>query len=213
MKKTTKSSLPDPLTHLASSCPFMAELISSYGLCELAPQPASFHHLVKIIANQQLSGKAAATIYGRVEKTVGKVTPETILAANDSDLRAAGLSFSKIASAKAAAKAVQSKQLKLTSFAKLTDDQISEAITAVKGLGQWSAQMYLMFVLVRPDILPLGDLGIRTAIRKRYKLKDTHFPDSKKLRTISQPWRPFRTYASWYLWRSLEPLPGTQKKR
>lgn len=205
MKETTS---PSPHLHLSSACSFMAELIASYGECALKPQPAGFHHLVKIIANQQLSGKAAATIYGRVEKLVGgKVTPERILAAKEKDLRAAGLSFSKIASAKAAATAVQTKQLKLNAFAKMTNEEISEAITAVKGLGPWSAQMYLMFVLVRPDILPLGDLGIRTALKKRYKLKDSHFPDSRKLRTISERWKPFRTYASWYLWRSLEPVP------
>lgn len=207
----TKAS-PSPLTHLSAACPVMAGLITTYGDCALSPQPAGFHHLIKIIAHQQLSGKAAATIYGRIESALtGKVTPERILAAKEKTLREAGMSFAKIASAKAAAEAVRARRLRLAAFEKMSDEEIGAAITSIKGLGPWSAQMYLMFVLVRPDILPLGDLGIRTALKKRYKLKDAHFPDSKKLRTVTEPWRPYRTYASWYLWRSLEPAP-TEKK-
>ena len=161
--------------------------------------------LVRTIVGQQLSTKAARSIYDRLISLFGRraPTPEELLAADDEALRAAGLSRPKISYLRDLAGRVIAGKLDLTALHALPDEEVAELITAVKGLGQWSADMFLMFHLERPDVLPVGDLGIRRAVEKAYGLPG--LPDPGALRALAEPWRPHRTLACLYLWESLEP--------
>ena len=166
-----------------------------------------FSALVRTITAQQISTKAAATIHGRLVALMpGSVaTPEALLALTDDQLRQAGLSRQKTAYLRDLTAKVQSRELPVHSLHELTDEQVIDAIVKVKGLGRWSAEMFLMFRLRRPDVLPVDDLGIMTAIQRLYKLRKR--PDKKRMLKLGEPWRPYRTVACWYLWRSLENDP------
>ncbi len=164
----------------------------------------AYGSLVRTIVGQQLSTKAARTIYGRLVDLLGDgpPTPEEILAADEDSLRAAGLSRPKIGYLRDLARHVLDGQLELHRLDELSDEEVRDEITAVKGLGRWSADMFLMFHLGRPDVLPVGDLGIRRAVEKAYGLPG--LPGEDELRTLAGPWRPERTLACLYLWESLE---------
>lgn len=163
--------------------------------------------LVRTIVGQQLSTKAARTIYSRVVALFEEQPPqpEHILAADEDSLRAAGLSRPKVSYLKDLASRVVEGELDLEALHDASDEQVIERITAVKGLGRWSADMFMMFHLARPDVLPVGDLGVRRSVEQSYGLPD--LPDEKTLREIAEPWRPQRTLASLYLWRSLDAVP------
>jgi len=165
--------------------------------------------LVRTIVGQQLSTNAARAIYIRLESLFeGRApAPDEFLAADEEDLRAAGLSRPKISYLKDLAGRVTAGDLDLDALEVLPDDQVVERITSVKGLGRWSADMFLIFHLERPDVLPVGDLGIRRAVERAYGLPG--LPDSETMHTIAAPWRPHRTLASLYLWGSLDNLPST----
>jgi DNA-3-methyladenine glycosylase II len=160
--------------------------------------------LVRTIVGQQLSTKAARTIYARLVALFGDnpPTPAELIAAEAVDLRAAGLSRQKIGYLRDLARRVHDGELELDILHELSDEEVAARITAVKGLGQWSADMFLIFHLRGPDVLPVGDLGIRRAVEKAYGLPA--LPEADHLRTIAEPWRPHRTLASLYLWESLE---------
>ncbi len=163
--------------------------------------------LVRTIVGQQLSTKAARTIYARLVGLFGDnpPTPTELIAAEEADLRAAGLSRQKIGYLRDLAARIHRGELELESLHELPDEEVAARITAVKGLGQWSADMFLMFHLRRPDVLPVGDLGIRRAVEGAYGLPA--LPDPEDLRTIAEPWRPHRTLACMYLWESLDAVP------
>ena len=163
-----------------------------------------FAALVRTIASQQLSTKAAATIHRRVLDLMpgGVATPEAVEGTTDEQLRAAGLSRQKIAYVRDLARHATSGELSLHTLSTLSDEDVITAITKVKGLGRWSAEMFLMFRLHRADVLPVDDLGIVVAVHRLYGLRKRPKPD--RLRKIAEPWRPYRTVACWYLWRSLE---------
>jgi DNA-3-methyladenine glycosylase II len=165
--------------------------------------------LVRTIVGQQLSTKAARTIYARLVAQFGDnpPTPAELLAAEDEALRPAGLSRQKIGYLRDLAARVESRELDLDALHQLPDEEVSARITAVKGLGQWSADMFLIFHLRRPDVLPVGDLGIRRAAEKVYGLPG--LPDADGLRALAEPWRPWRTLASLYLWESLDAVPNS----
>ncbi len=165
--------------------------------------------LVRIIIGQQVSVKAAASIYGRLtERFEGRPpTPEEILAEDHEELRAAaGLSRPKAAYLRSLAEHVVSGQLELERLDELQDEHVMAELTAVKGIGTWSAQIFLMFHLERQDVLPVGDLGIRRAMERAYGLPGLPEPD--EMERIAAPWRPHRTLACRYLWRSLANEPG-----
>ena len=164
----------------------------------------AYGSLVRTIVGQQLSTKAARTIYARLIALFGDnpPTPTELLSADEADLRAAGLSRQKIGYLRDLAARVQGGELALDTLHELPDEEVSARITAVKGLGQWSADMFLMFHLRRPDVLPVGDLGIRRAVERTYGLPG--LPDEDALRTLAEPWRPWRTLACLYLWKTLE---------
>jgi len=163
--------------------------------------------LVRTIVGQQLSTKAARSIYNRLATIFGDrpPTPEELLAADEDELRAAGLSRPKIRYLRDLASHVLTGEVDFDSLHALSDEEVSARITAVKGLGQWSADMFLMFHLSRPDVLPVGDLGIRRAVERAYELPE--MPDPDALRILAEPWRPHRTLASFYLWESLDAVP------
>ena len=159
--------------------------------------------LVRTIVGQQLSTKAARSIYNRLADLYGDrpPTPEEILAADDEALRAIGLSRPKISYLRDLARRVVDGELDLDALHGLPDDEVIRRITSVKGLGRWSADMFLIFHLARPDVLPVGDLGIRRAVERAYDLPD--LPDADALHAIAAPWRPQRTLACFYLWKTL----------
>lgn len=161
--------------------------------------------LVRTIVGQQLSTKAARTIYHRLTALFGDRPPRPgeILVADETALRAAGLSRPKISYLRDLARRVIDGELDLGALHDLPDEAVIRQITGVKGLGRWSADMFLMFHLARPDVLPVGDLGIRRAVERAYDLPD--LPDADTLHAVAAPWRPERTLACLYLWESLEP--------
>ena len=165
--------------------------------------------LLRSIVGQQLSTKAAATIYGRMLDLFGghAPTPKQLLAADPDKIRAAGLSRPKINYLRDLAVHVEKGELELEHLDELPDEQVIEQLVAVKGIGEWSAHMFLMFHIGRPDVLPVGDQGIRRAVQVQYGLRK--LPDPKRLEKIARPWRPYRTLACLYLWSSLDNKPGT----
>ena len=186
--------------------PVLAPVIRKYKHRTILDTPSldPFSALVRTITSQQLSTKAAATIHRRILDLMpdGVATPGAIEKTTDDALRVAGLSRQKIAYVRDLAKHAKNGELPLHSLNSLGDEDVITAITKVKGLGRWSAEMFLMFRLHRADVLPVDDLGIVVAVQRLYGLRQRPKPD--RLRKIAEPWRPYRTVACWYLWRSLE---------
>ena len=188
--------------------PILAPVIRKYRARTPLDVPAMdpFPALVRTITAQQISTKAAATIHGRLVALMpGGVHPGALLALTDDDLRQAGLSRQKTSYLRDLAAKVASGELPVASLHELDDEQVIETIVKVKGLGRWSAEMFLMFRLRRPDVLPVDDLGIVNAIQRLYGLRKK--PKADRIRKIGEAWRPYRTVACWYLWRSLENTP------
>ena len=194
------------LTHLKAADPVMADVITRVGRCTLEPKTewTHFDALVRSIVYQQLSGKAAATIHGRVLTLIGDgaQAPSKIVATPHEQLRAAGLSTQKANYIRNLADHVLDGSLPIDSLHEMQDDEIITALTQVKGIGRWSAQMFLMFRLGRPDILPELDLGVQKGIQKAYRLRK--LPTPKQVQARGKKWAPYRTVASWYMWRILE---------
>jgi DNA-3-methyladenine glycosylase II len=194
------------INHLRRVDPVMSEVIDAVGRCTLVPRTewTHFDALVRSIVYQQLSGKAAATIHGRVLTLVGDgaEAPRKIAATSHEDLRAAGLSNAKARYVRNLAEHVLDGSLPVDSLHELQDDEIIAALTQVKGIGKWSAQMFLMFRLGRPDVLPELDLGVQKGIQKAYRLRK--LPTPQQVSRRGAKWAPYRTIASWYMWRVLE---------
>lgn len=185
--------------------PHLAPLIAAHDRPAFKPQANAFRALTEAIIYQQLSGRAAGAIFSRfLDLFPGRrfPAPRQLLAAPAGRLRSAGLSAQKAAYLIDLAAKFHDGTLQPRRFSKMTDDEISEHLIQVKGIGQWTADMFLMFSLGRPDVLPVGDLGIRNAFKKLYRLRKEPTPD--KMTTLAEPWRPYRTVAAWYLWRVLE---------
>jgi len=183
---------------------YIAPLIKKWGSCTIKKNPEAkyFTDLLEAITNQQLSGKAASTIFGRVRDLCkGGMSPEAILKLSEAKLRGAGLSYAKIKYIKDLAEKVKNQKLKIKSLDRLPDDEVKRELIAVKGIGPWTADMFLMFSLGRPDIFPTEDLGIQKGFRK---VTGKKFDKVKSSKFAEKYWAPYRTVASWYLWRSLE---------
>jgi DNA-3-methyladenine glycosylase II len=198
---------------LRDADPVMARLIDEHGavvrrdLKRERPGDA-YGALLRSIVGQQLSTKAARTIYGRMTELFGghAPTPRQLLAADPDEIRAAGLSRPKIAYLRDLARHVEDGTLELERLPDLPDEEVTAQLTAIKGLGQWTADMFLMFHLGRPDVLPVGDQGIRRAVQVEYRLRK--LPAPKRLERLARPWRPHRTLACLYLWSSLDNVPA-----
>ncbi len=190
--------------------PVMRALIARIGPCRLAGSLHAdpFESLVQAIVWQQLSWKAALTIYRRFQANFDGSccpTPRELVEAADAPLRAAGLSRPKIRYLKDLAAKVLDGSLPLAALEHTDDEAVIEALTQVKGIGRWSAEMFLIFKLHRPDVLPVDDLAIQNAIRRAYRLRKP--PSAKRMLQLGEAWRPYRSVASWYLWESLDKTP------
>lgn len=185
--------------------PVLAALIRTHGACGLASAQRADHFsaLVRAITGQQLSTKAASTIYARLVASMpAGVTPAALAALSDDQMRTVGMSRQKIAYFRDLCDKALGGKLPLDALDAMTDDEVIAALTQVKGIGRWSAEMFLMFRLHRPDVLPVDDLGIVNAVKNVYGLRKR--PTADRIRKIGEAWRPYRSVASWYLWRSLD---------
>ena len=205
---------PKVVAALRATDPVMARLVDEHGAIvrkdlKLERPGDAYGALLRSIVGQQLSTKAAATIYGRMLELFGghAPSPKQLLAVDPDKIRAAGLSRPKISYLRDHADHIEKGELELEHLDELPDEEVIEQLTAVKGIGEWSAHMFLMFHLGRPDVLPVGDQGIRRAVQVQYRLRK--IPDPKRLEKIARPWRPYRTLACLYLWSSLDNKPGT----
>jgi len=192
------------ILHLKQADPILSEIIERVGDYRIEFRDPDFETLVKSIVYQQLSGRVASVIFARLAKAVGgKLTPECILKLRPSRMRALGLSRQKTTYIRDLARHTRDGSLAFHELLDLPDEQVIERLTQVKGIGVWTVHMFLIFALRRLDVLPIGDLGIRNAIRKAYNLPET--PTPAEVEAMATRWRPYCTVASWYLWRSLEP--------
>jgi methylated-DNA-[protein]-cysteine S-methyltransferase len=197
------------VAHLRASDRKLAAAIDTVGPCALKLDQAetTFAALAQSIAYQQLTGKAAATIFARVGAACAPFTPEQMLATSDTALRTAGLSGSKLLALKdLARKSIDGTVPHLGDLHTLKDDEIVERLTAVRGIGRWTVEMLLIFRLGRPDVLPIDDYGVRKGFAKVYRKRD--LPKPKDLEKFGERWRPYRSVASWYLWRVLDTVGG-----
>jgi DNA-3-methyladenine glycosylase II len=189
--------------------PVLAVVIRKIGPCGLAGRqnPDHLGTLVRAIVGQQLSVKAAATIYARLVALFagGVVTVDGLAAVEETRLRTVGLSRQKVTYLRDLCARIHGRELELEQLARAPDEQVIARLTAVKGFGRWTAEMFLMFHLHRPDVLPVGDLGISRAVERLYRLRTR--PTPERLLTIGEPWRPYRSVACWYLWQSLKNEP------
>lgn len=192
--------------HLKRADPTLAGVIERIGPCRFAPRVEGTHFdaLVRSIIYQQLSGKAAATIHGRVIEHFGgrHPTPGDLLGASEPALRAVGLSRQKLGYLRSLAAHVDDGSLPLDTLDELDDEALIARLVQVKGIGRWTAQMFLIFRLGRPDVLPELDLAIQKGIQRAYGLR--RLPTPERVRRIGAPWAPYRSIASWYLWRTLD---------
>lgn len=194
--------------HLQKSDPVMKRILKSVGPFQAKTKRDRFGTLVNSIISQQISVAAARTIRGRLLEAVGdgnrnpKIAPENLLAFDVDSLRAIGVSRQKATYVLDLADKVSSGIVELDDIHRNDDDGVIESLTQIKGVGVWTAQMFLMFSLGRLDVLPVDDLGLKNAIRKQYALDD--IPDRSEIEALAIHWRPYATIASWYLWQSLE---------
>ncbi|MGA3196360.1 MAG: DNA-3-methyladenine glycosylase [Terriglobales bacterium] len=191
------------INHLKKSDPILAALIDRIGPCRLEFGEPTFHSLAESILYQQLNGTAAATIFDRFVRAAGDpLTPKGILKLTDAQMRAVGLSRQKTSYLRDLAEKTQAGLLDFKRLPEMTEEEVIAHLTQVKGVGVWTAHMFLMFTLRRPDILPTGDYGIQAAIKKHYKKRKWPKPDV--MHKIAKSWAPHRSVACWYLWRSLD---------
>jgi len=182
---------------------YIGPLIKKHGPCKIKPSRKKdyFVDLVDAITSQQLSGKAATTIFNRVkERCGGRITPEKLSDLKTEELRKCGLSYAKCSYVKNLAEKVKSSELKVKILDKLSDEEIEKELISVKGIGKWTAEMFLMFTLARPDVFPVDDLGINKGI----KILLGRSLNTLKLAKYAERWKPYRTAAAWYIWKVMD---------
>lgn len=210
---TTTKRFPEADAHLAEADPVMARLVEAHGPCRLDLRPDPFEALGRSILYQQLAGAAARTITGRVMALFDGAfpTPAQLLKVDEDALADCGVSAQKRGYLLGLARAVEAGDLDLGGLDRRSDEEVVEALTEVKGIGRWTAEMFLMFSLGRPDVLPVGDLGLRKGVGVLYGLGgededeagDGH-PSAAEVEAVAEPWRPWRTVGTWYVWRALD---------
>ena len=203
-----KPSLRQASLLMAEDDPTVAALLERFGPCRIPKSNRPpFEALARSITFQQLATKAAASIYGRFRVLVdGELTPEAVLALPEEQMRAAGLSAAKTASIRDLAAHVLAGEVELGRLSRLRDDVIVEQLSAVRGIGRWTAEMFLIFQLRRPDVWPTGDLGVRAGFGLAWGLPER--PTPKELEALGEPYRPYRTVIAWYCWRMLDGPAG-----
>ena len=189
--------------HLKKCDPVLRAIIERVGPCRMEFGPAEFCSLAEAIVYQQLNGKAAVTIFRRFAALAGEpITPEGILKLSDEQLRGVGLSKQKSAYLKDLAAKAAAGLLDFSKLPDLSDEEVIKHLTQVKGIGVWTAHMFLIFSLRRPNVLPTGDYGVQMAVKKHYKRKK--LPKPLDMEKIARAWEPYRSVACWYMWRSLD---------
>lgn len=202
MSSHPASSQP-PFEFLSETDPVLKRALEAVGpLPPLEPTTDAFSSLARIVVGQQLSARVARVIWERVEARFPEFPPSQIIAASDEELRALGLSRQKIASLRDLAHHASHGQIPILGFETMTDDEVRATVVSIRGLGAWSADIFLLFSLARPDVLPTGDLGLREAIRRLYQLETR--PAPLEMERIAAPWRPYRSLACRFLWRWLD---------
>lgn len=191
--------------HLAEACPHMRDLVRRAGPCALQTQPDGFQMLVRSITAQQISSMAARAIGRRLRERIepSALTPESVIAFGEEALRSVGYSARKASYVLGLATAVVEGGVNLNAVAKLDDREVINRLTNLRGIGVWTAKMFLIFSLGRPDVLPHEDLGVRQALRNFHGLDE--LPNRLEATALARPWRPYASVASWYCWRSLDP--------
>jgi DNA-3-methyladenine glycosylase II len=189
--------------HLKKNDPILAKIIERVGPLEPAYRDPTFESLARAIVYQQLHGKAARKIYERFETAAGgKLEPQSILKLTEEQMRECGLSKQKLSYIRDLAAKTLSGEINFESLLNMSDEEVIQHLTRVKGIGTWSAQMFLMFALRRPNVLPTGDFGIRAAIKKAYRKRK--IPNAKEMLKLARKWEPYCTLACYYLWRSVD---------
>lgn len=196
--------------HLARRDPILAQLLKHVGACTLEPGAEAFASLVRAIIAQMISTKAAKAVTARVETALSPhgFTPAAVVAASEESLRSAGLSRNKALALKDLAERSLSGALPLDRLTEMSDEDVIASLVAVRGIGRWTAEMFLIFSLGRLDVLPVDDFGLRAAVRDVYRLED--LPSRADLRERAEPWRPYRSIATWYFWRSRGWVPQSE---
>ena len=191
------------VTALVRADPVMGELIERLPNRQLEPRGDLFHTLVRAIVGQQISVKAAQTVWDRFVAVCGDVSPEAIVACSEEQIRSAGLSRMKASYILGIAR--EPARCSMETLASLSDEEVLKTLTVYRGVGEWTAQMCMIFSLCRPDILSLKDIGLRRGVERHYNGGE-RMTDAE-IRAVAEPWRPWRSLATWYLWRSLDPVP------
>ena len=192
-------------SYLMLNDPIMKKIISEYNKDSLESRGEPFKALCRTIIGQQISVKAAASIWNKFETGIKSVEPINIINFDSNNLRSFGLSSKKVEYITSLSNFMIENPLAINSWKKMSDDMVIKDLCKIKGIGPWSAEMFLMFVFLRPDILPLGDLGLRRAVGIHYLQK--HDPTYKEVEQVAEKWNPYRSAATWYLWRSIDPIP------
>ena len=195
--------MQEAILHLSQTDPILCAIIQQVGEYRMEFRDPEFATLVRSIVYQQLSGRVASVIFGRLLAAAGgRLTPESILKLRPARMRAVGLSAQKTAYIRDLARHTRDERIIFRELRDLGDEEVIERLTIVKGIGVWTAQMFLIFALRRSNVLPTGDLGIRSAIRKAYGMAE--LPKPAEIEKIAERWHPYCSIASWYLWRSLD---------
>lgn len=182
--------------------PKLAKIIKCVGSYEISVMKNPYESLIEAIITQQLSGKAAESISKRFRKLFVRFPkPADVIKMPDSKLRSAGLSGMKVKYIKDLSEKIESKELKVRSLKNMTDEEVILQLTQVKGIGRWTAEMFLIFSLGRLDVLPVGDLGLKKGIQRLYSMPN--LPEKDEIEELAEKWRPYRTVATWYIWKSL----------
>jgi DNA-3-methyladenine glycosylase II len=199
--------------HLGRCDPILKTLMDRVGPCTLQPHADGFAVLTKSIISQMISTKAAISIGAKLSLLLGKkgITPATLLAAGEENVRSVGLSRTKASALLDLAQRATDGRLPLTRFPDMSDEEVLDDLVAVRGIGPWTAQMFLIFCLGRLDVLPVDDFGLRAGVQQTYSLAE--LPARKALREMGEPWRPYRSLATWYFWRSRGGVPQSDKPR
>lgn len=191
------------VNHLKKCDPVLRAIIERVGPCRIEYGPAEFASVAEAIVYQQLNGRAAATIFNRFADLAGRpLTPAGILKLSDEQMRGVGLSKQKSGYLKDLAEKTAAGLLDFSRLSNLSDEEVIKHLTQVKGIGVWTAHMFLIFSLRRPNVLPIGDYGVQMAVKKHYRKRK--LPKPKDLEKIAKAWEPYRSVACWYMWRSLD---------
>jgi len=196
--------------HLSRREPAFKRLISHVGPCTLKPDPDAFSGRARSIISQQISGKAAESISNRLVKACGRsgLKPSKIAKLTDEEIRACGLSANKLLSLRSLTRHFLDDSKLRGDLHALSDEEVHDHLIPIRGIGPWTVQMFLIFSLGRLDVLPVGDLGLRSAVQILYGMEE--MPAAGEITSLAEPWRPFRTVATWYLWRSKGAVPQSE---